>query len=356
MKVKARVLWSVAAVLAIAGSVLADNTGDAKKGLAKRIEQLKNVVVVYDFKNIPPEGEQIAAHGSDSMDIIIGAERQVKFSYLDGRAKYESKETKLPKPVSDSTGTIMVTHDIAETVVQIVAEGSRELLCGYRGNSYYKGFIMAGAVPEDDDTIDIPLGMRASLSWLNDKSIAKCKAANAPNKDAIEFAGIIGGTKRWTLSAEHGFAPVVEETVNKDGFVTSRIEMSDWRKVGDVWIAYKAMKTDYAKGEDGKSREVGFKTLLTVRSCEIGSKENVPGLYKMKWPDGTIVQGKDAKEYEAQAGKLQPLKVRWAPDVGDSIKMNTGGEPLPDGAILEYENGEKYELKDGKFRPIEPNQ
>jgi hypothetical protein len=307
---RTKVLWSMAAMLFAAGTVRAVDANDVKAELARRIGQLKNVIVVYDFKNIPQPGaddEQNKRTQGVSYQETVGAEREVKFYFLDGKARYESMEMKLPIPVSDSTGTMMVTSDIAETSVQIAAGGSRELLCGYRGGSYFKGFIRPGVELEHDDTIDVTMGMRASFFWLNDKSIAACKVANTPSKDAVEFTSAIAGTKRWTLSPEHGYAPVVQETINGDGFVHSRTEMSDWRKVGDLWIAYKAVKTDFAEGEDGKPKEVGFKTVLTIKSCEIGSKENVPSLYKMVWPDGTIVKDRDGREYEAKGGELKVL-------------------------------------------------
>lgn len=353
-KVRTKVLWSVAAVLVAAGTVRAAEVDNAKAGLAKRIEQLKNVVVAYDLSTTPSQRvieEVNTPNGGRNVSVMAGAQRQQKFSYLDGKARYESKEKNLPKvPPTDSTTTMVIMHDIAGSAIQIVADGSRELLCGYRDDSYFKGFIMAGAKLEGDDTIDVPLGMRIDGKWLDANAIAACKAVDTVKGGVLlEFVQAGGPVNKWRLSAVHGYAPIVQEVVGPDLNLQSRTDMSDWKKVGDVWVAHKAVRTEFNKGEDGKPIE-GFKYVFTIKSCEVGSKENVPALYKMNWPDGTIVKGKDGKQYEAKGGKLQPLK---APSSSDNFR---NPQPLPEGTIITNENGQKYRLINGQFQPVDANQ
>jgi hypothetical protein len=139
---------------------------------------------------------------------------------------------------------------------------------------------------------------------------------------------------------------VVQETVDANGFVWSRTQMSDWQKVGDVWVAYKAIETGFGKGDDGKPMESASKRVFTVKSCEIGSKENLPAIYEMAWPDGTIVKGKDGKMYEAKGGELQPIEA-------GAIESKGNATTFPDGTMVVLKDGKKYRARDGQLVPIE---
>jgi hypothetical protein len=281
----------------------------------------------------------------------VGAERQLKFYHLDGKVRYESKEKNLPEmPQSDGTGTMVIMEDIANSAVEIVADDTKELLCGYRDNAYFKGFIRKAAGGEDNDAIAGPLGMRVGGRWVDAQTVAACKVTvgRPSGGHTMEIARADGGYEKWVLLRD--YSPAIQEVVSADGVVQSRTEMSDYRNVGDVMIAYKAVKTEFGKGKDGKPIE-GTKYVFTVKSCEVGSKDNVPALYKMAWPDGTKVTGKDGKMYEASGGELNPVEGGAVGSEGDM----TGSSKItwPDGTIVIKKDGKKYEAKDGELRPVE---
>jgi hypothetical protein len=369
--VKARVLWSVAVALIAAGVVPAAATVDTKAELAKRIKSLQNVVVTYDWSNdVSQKGleEQNRRTAGKSFALAVGAQRQIRLCYLDGKVRRETKEKNMPEPAVDDTSVMVVRNiEMASSGIEIQANGSTEALVRYRNDTVLKGSVRPGTVIRRDEVFE-PMGMAAGDRWVDAELLNAGKEVSAfgdaNTKGPVEsvvptlvFPMTRGLNSRWILSPEHGYAPAVQETVDANGFVWSRTVMSEWNRIGDVWIAYKAIEIGFAKGDDGRPRESGSKFVFAIKSCEIGSKENVPALYKMKWPDGTIVKGKDGKKYEAKGGELKPLKVRSSASGDDSLGMNIGrGEPLPDGAIIVNEKGERYELKGGQFRPIEPNQ
>jgi hypothetical protein len=309
---RTKVLWSIAVLLVTAGTVRAADANDVKAALANRIKSLQNVMVTYDFRSEPNQrgrAERNRQYAGRQIEVAVGTEEQCKLYYLDGKIRCELKRTPSPDPVVvDGITMVEEGRQTWSSSVEIQADGSSQRLLGYQNNTVFEGLIDTRVVTRGDMILE-PMGVAAGRKSINTKALASSKVT-ATNKDGatLEFAGPRGSAERWRLSAEHGYAPASQESVDADGFVWSKTEMNDWKKVGDAWVAYMAVKKTFSKAADGTSTE-GSENLFTVKNCQVGSKENVPALYKMVWPDGTRVRSRDGKNYEAQGGELKPVET-----------------------------------------------
>jgi hypothetical protein len=320
--VKARVLWGAVAVLMAVGMSSAAPTDDAKAALTRRIAMLRNITITADFRHIPCRGIT-QTNTQICVPTWFGDERLQKFSFLDGRVRYESRE----KPEStglalSDTCAVIRREDMPSSVVEIRVDNLFERLVGYNNDTLMKGTMGKGAASGEEETIDGPLGLRAGGQWVTSEKLDTCKTAEGLRGIVtLEFARTNGVVESWSLSPDYGYAPVIQQIVRDDGTLQSRTVMSDWHKVGEVWVAHKAVKVEFYKGRFGKQYESNEYT-FAVKTCQIGSKENVPSLYEMKWPDDATVTitDFDGKRHEARGKDIRRVKQPADANTGPTRK------------------------------------
>jgi hypothetical protein len=323
-KVRTKVLWSVAAVLIAAGTVRAADANDVKAALAKRIKSLQNVVIVYEYRSEPNQQglkERNRQTAGKSIEGAVTEERQCRLYCLDGKLRCETREKPMPQPTVDGIPTYVPGWQTTSSTLEIRADGLSQTLFRYQNDTVFEGTIDTRVVQRGHMILE-PLGIEAMYKPISAKTLTSSRVT-AMSKDGatLEFAARRGSLERWRLSAEYGYAPILQESVDANGFVWYRTQMSEWKKIGDIWVAYRAVGQGLRKAADGRATE-GSENTFAITSCELESKENVPALYKMEWPDGTKVSTRDGKRYEAQDGELKPIEVDTATSADDSTGLD----------------------------------
>jgi hypothetical protein len=270
------------------------DVNDVKAGFVKRMESLKNVMVVYDVNDaLDDEVTARAAallkeelkHTSGGVVTVEGARSRRRFCRLDGMFSYESKTNARPATLSPVAGNVYSVND-ASSGLTIVAGGLTQALIGYDSDTRFEGLITKWT-PQEPYAIDEPWGLRWTNIFLTEGLPARCKVTVLEDgKAELQFAGAGGWYDRWVLDPEKGYAPVMEESLGKDDCVMVRTLMSDWRQVDSAWVAYKIERVAFIC-EPNVAHVPCDRAVYTVESCVVDSKGNTPSLYKMVWPKGT---------------------------------------------------------------------
>jgi hypothetical protein len=349
-RMRTKVLWSVVALLVAAGTVRAADANDVKAALAKRIKSLQNVVVVYDFRSEPNQrglDERNRKTAGKSIEGAVTEERQCKLYCLDGKLRCETTEKPMPQPVMDGIPTTMPGWHTTSSTVEIHADGLSKTLFRYQNDTVFEGTIDTRVVQRGHMILE-PIGIEAMSKPISVKTLASSRVT-AMSKDGatLEFAARRGSLERWRLSAEYGYAPILQESVDANGFVWYRTQMSEWKKIGDIWVAYRAVGRGLRKAADGRATE-GSENTFAITSCELESKDNVPALYEMNWPDGTAVRTRDRKRYQAQGGELRPVAAETTAVTDDSPGLNRAVIVGGDGSYIVEEVQIKPAKKESK--------
>jgi|GEM_PF-2988966 len=311
------ILYGLVVVLT-AAVVQGAGAEDVKARYAERLGRLSNVMVTYDVNNIIPEDEAArliefaekrsgGANRSVRRIEVRGAATERRLCLLVNLARYEMKmevpEIKMPDP---REGMVTILRDEPSSVVTVLTGPVTEVLGGFRRDTKFAGYVEKGSHP-DDDAIDQSLGLRHGLFRVDSRLLEHVKAAMlADGMAELRFACPGGGYDRWVLDPGKGYAPVIQESIGADDVVWSRTQMSDWKQVGGTWLPYVAKEEQLWTDPNGVQRVTGI-VLYTVKSFQVNSPDNKPSLYKMAWPEGTLVTDRDdGKMYVAEGGQLKP--------------------------------------------------
>jgi len=303
---RTRVLVGMAIIGAMGGACLGTDANDIKAEFLTRAGVLQNVMVIYDVNSVvtPTQSERDRAAAENAKvwpDAFVRAgEGQYatrnRFCRLDGRTRYESRTGGMPS-----------------SEVYTIADGVREELVGYDDDTRFTAQITTMAYPPGD-AIDEPLGMRIGKNWIDAAFLARCDAKTIGRGQA-ELTLPVGSTayNRWVLDADKGYVPILYESIRK-GNLVHRSVMSDLRRVGDVWMPYKAVAVTYDTERDGKRFEC-IRREFTVKSITLGSPENTPESYHIEWPDKILVVNTATREvFVSDGGTLR----RTGRDSGDN--------------------------------------
>jgi hypothetical protein len=316
MKMRTGVVWVVVVLLITVRTGQAMDANDVRAGYLARLRLLRNVVVVYDVKDVATGDpaarimSELKKYGVDvnesSFSVVDGSARVERFSCLDGMARYESGAQLMMATPSHDGGVEHETTDVQSQVTIVAGGGVEHLL------------ILPWAPPQgritsgphyDNGAIDEPWGLRYLGELMDDRLPEECKVkVLGDGKGELGFWYGIPYSDRWVVDAEKGYAPVMQERIAEDGHVIYRAQMSQWKKVGGAWVAYKVQRDSLSKDPNGVEH-ISSTATYTVKSCEVNSKKNTPALYKMAWPDGTVVNNvPEGKKCVARNGKLEPAK------------------------------------------------
>jgi hypothetical protein len=315
MRMKTGVLCAVVVSILLVGKAKAMDANDVRSGFLGRIHQLRNLDVVYDVKEVATrntaaeimnelKGMGVSTDGDFS--VVEGSTRLERFSCLDGKARYESGEQlMMASPLADGTLQHEKT-DIQSRVRVVTGDRIENLsLCPW---ARPEGRITSG--PDyDEDTIDKLWGLRlpgmeigndSVPDWCEVKALGDGMGELRTTYDEHTF-------ERWVFDVGKGYAPVLQERFAKDRGIVVRTHMSKWKQVGGVWLAYQIEIDSICREPNGIERVYSTAT-YTVKSCDLNSKKNTPALYRMVWPEGTVIDNVlEGKRYVVKDGKLEPV-------------------------------------------------
>jgi hypothetical protein len=254
-----------------------DETRDARQRIIARQKALSNVTVLYQRADRfnpradIPKRRPIAS--GEIVQLTEPAEFRANFRYFRGRAMYSRERLGPNKDFPFKRLVYAIADDRQETLEESASvEGNIERSRRLPAREY----------------IDIALGLRAYRAddWLSPDVLQNAKLIKH-KEGRVSLTWIVGAAEDI-----YYFDPKVEyalvEFVRKHGeMVSARIQNSDFRRVGALFLPYKSVHQEYR--HDGGQETTTQRVMMNVVEYKLDDERNATDDFHIEWPLGSTV-------------------------------------------------------------------
>jgi len=118
-----------------------------------------------------------------------------------------------------------------------------------------------------------------------------------------------GYCREYMFSQELGYAPISYIIRDSIGRIRMQTNMSDFSNVDGLMLPYKIERREYAYNNAGEQKQTRSVNIV-VKSYDLDDPNNVPGRYRIQWPENTLISDRRSDtRYRVVGGKLVDINV-----------------------------------------------